>query len=232
MALTLAVFETSWTSTTDPLTVNVTSCLTDDWLFVIGGSGQTGLASITAIATTTTAGSTTPWIEPQESLNVPTGESWITSAVAQVTADGTVTVQVDPTKTSSPAWGFAVIQARESGGLGSSVLLDSSAAKTVTMTVQQGSAVFFAAVDNNGAAIGTAWTPATNVTEVERQLITSAYTVHAAYWESQGGSASYGYTGGGVAANKIIALEILPSATPITDDPAVLRVVRSNIRLA
>lgn len=223
MALTLTVFETDWTTTTDPKTVTATGCLNNDWLFVIGGSGQTGGVSITAMTTTTTVGSTTAWSEPFESLNSPAAESWMSSAVAQVTADGDVTVQVDPTKASSPAWGFAAVQARGSSGLGASAGTDSTAAKTVSLTTTgAGSAVFLVAIDNNAAAVGTAWTPTTDVTLIERQLVTAAYTVHAAYWENQSvATTSYGYTGGGVAANKLIALEILVAPAGVGGQPRV-----------
>lgn len=229
MALTLAAFEADWTTTTDPKTVTATSCQTGDYLFVIAGSGQLGGQLVTACTTTTTAGSTSAWTEPQESLTANTAVPWISSAVAQVTANGDVTVQVDPTKSSSPAWGFAVIQARGSAGLGTSGFVDTSATQVVSLTVQNNSAVFFASFDFDGAAVGTGWTPTTDVTLIERTAVgAGAYTVHAAYWENQtAGTRDYGSTGAAGTTRKTVGLEILAAAS--TTAPT-LRVIRSNIR--
>jgi hypothetical protein len=214
VTLSLAAFEADWTSTTDPKTVIVTGALTDDWLFVISGSGQTSSTAVTAVTTSTTVGSTGSWAKPQENLNSPVGESWISSGVAQVTANGDVTVQVDPAKgAATPMWGFAVVRARGSDGLGVSGFVDSSATQVVSLAVSQDSAVFFASFDFDTGTVGTGWDPTTNVTLIERSQPGSNYTVHAAYWENQAaGTRNYGSTGAGGAARKTVGLEILATA--------------------
>jgi hypothetical protein len=208
--LEVTAFETAWTGTTDPLSLVIPSCKNGDWLFLISGSGQAASGSTTAMVISTTAGSTGSWTEPKEDLNSPVSEAWITSGVAQVTADGDVTVQVDITRSAgTPAWGFAVVRARNSSGLGNWAFVDSSAAKTANLTVSQDSAVFWLAVDFNAAAVGTAWTPSTDVTLIEQSVPTGNYTVQAALWDNQtAGANTYGYTGGGTPLQKIIALEI------------------------
>jgi hypothetical protein len=209
--LELAAFEVDWTTTTDPKTLVIADCLTDDYLFMIGGSGQASGGETTAWVTTTTAGATTAWTEIHENFNVPNSEPWVSSAWAKVTTNGNVTVQADITRSAgTPMWGFTVIRARNSTGLGNSAYVDVSAAKTANLTVSEGSGVLLVACDFNAAAVGTAWTPSTDVTLIERATPGGNYSVHAAYWEAQAaGTRSYGYSGGGTPANKIIALEIL-----------------------
>jgi hypothetical protein len=205
----LVAYETDWTSTTKPKTLVIPDCLTDDRLFLIGGSGQTGLQLVTALAITTTAGSTDAWTKPQENLNNPSQEAWITSGVTRVSAAGAVTVQVSPTTTASPAWGFVVVRARGSSGVGVSGFVDSSATQTVTLNPTAGSAVLFASVDFDAGAMGTGYTPA-GAAEIERSQPAGAYTVHSALWTGvSAGSVAYGSTGAGGAARKTVGLEIL-----------------------
>jgi hypothetical protein len=213
MVLSLTVFEADWTSTTDPKTVVATGALTGDWLFVIAGSAHTGGAQVTAAATSTTVGSTGSWTEPQENLNSPTNEPWITSAVAQVTGNGDVTVQVDPVKAATTMWGFVVIQARGSDGLGTSGVVDASTTQVISLTVADGSAVLYAAFDWD-VTNGTGWTPTADVTQVERSQPGANYAVDVAYWVNQAaGTRNYGTTGATGTLRKSVALEILATPT-------------------
>jgi hypothetical protein len=233
MALSLAALESAWTSTTTPKTVVVTGALTGDYLFVIAGSGATGGSDITAATTTTTVGTTGSWTEPVENLNVPQSESWVSSAVAQVTADGDVTVQVAVTMSVARGWGFAVIRARGSTGLGASGFVDVSATQVVNLTVSTGSAVFFASFDFSAGTVGTGWTPTSDVTLIERTQDGSNQTIHAAYWENQAaGTRDYGSTGAGGTGRKTVGLEILAAAGGPPPSLMFLRPVQSPATLS
>jgi hypothetical protein len=208
-------YESTWNDTTDPKTVTIPRCEVGDTLYVIGGSGQTGSVDTTAMTTSTdgsSTGATTAWTEPIENLNSPATETWIHSAVAEVTTAGDIVVQVDPTRSVAVNWGFSVIRGTNSE-LGNTWFVDASTAKTVLAGVSSTRpTIFFTAIDFNAAAAGTAWTPADGIT-IERAAVGSNYTVHAGYWVNQPSSAgtNYGYTGGGATpSNKIIALEIKP----------------------
>lgn len=210
-ALALTAVETAWDTATDPKTATITGCQTGDYLFVISGSGQFGGAAVTAVTTSTTAGSTGSWTEPQEALNTGDAKSWVSSAVAQVTANGDVTVQVSRTTSSTGFWGFSVVRARNSAGLGTSGFVNTSATQVVNLTVQGNSAVFFSSFDWDAGSVGTGWTPTTDVTLIERS--NGNYTVHAAYWENQtAGTRDYGSTGAGGANRKTVGLEILSTS--------------------
>jgi hypothetical protein len=234
--LELAAFEVAdWTSTANPKTV-VVPCQVGDKLFVLGGSAHTGGAQVTAIATSTTSGTTTAWTEPQENFNSPTNEPWITSAVAEVTAvdgSGNVTVQMDPTKSATTMWGFIVLRARNSQGVGVSGFVDASSTQVISLTVAEDSAVLYGCFDWS-VTNGTGWTPTADVTQVERSQPGANYAVDIAYWENQAaGTRNYGTTGATGTLRKSIALEILgPVTTPsVTASPitASLTIVPATI---
>src|SRR5262245_447550 len=213
MAPTITAFDlANWHTTTMTQSVVVTSCLTDDWLFVFGG----GDANPTGATTTTTSGSTGSWTEVHESFGA--SQCWYTSARAQVTADGSVTVQVEVTG-GTAAWGFMVLRARGSAGIGNTAedpTQDST--QTLSLTTSAGSAVGFISVDFSTGGVGTDWTPSTSVTLVERSQ-GGNYTAHGAYWDDQAaGTRSYGSTGAGGTEYKKIAIEILAAAGAAADD--------------
>jgi hypothetical protein len=222
---TLTLFESSgWTTTTTPRTVDATSCLTGDYLLAIIVVNQHVGIDITDITTSTTAGSTGSWTEPQEQLSGG-AETTVSSAWAQVTGDGSVTVQCAYTQVGGTAreWGFYVLRARGSSGIGNSASSASSgSSETISLDVSQdGSAVAWASGDWNAVAVGTGWTPTSDVTLVERTQ-GGQYTAHAAYWENQAaGTRSYGSTGAGAGLYRHVAVEIKGVAATSVHGPVV-----------
>lgn len=226
MTLTLSAVEvSSWSTTSTTKTAVVPSCVTGDWLFTLAGGEQTSGADISAATTTTTTGpgTTGAWTEILENL---TGgnECWYSTAYAQVTGDGDLTVSVSRTQDGGTlaAWGFYVVRAQDSSGPGVSGATTSGTAEIVNLNISQDSGIAFASFDWDGGAVGTAWVPSTNVTLVERAVIgASLYTVHAAYWTAQDvGARDYGSTGAAGTLIRCVALEILPPGLPpVIDGP-------------
>jgi hypothetical protein len=213
---TLTPFESVWNTTTTPKTVSVTGCVTGDYLVMLAVGDMSSGNAVTAVTTTTTVGSTTAWTEPVEVLTQPSNnEDWISTAVAQVTADGSVTVSVARTKagTQGGMWGFFVLKATGSSGVGNVASTpNSSAAQVVSLVVSQAnSGVAFIMGDWDAGAVGTAWVPATAAVLVERTQVTD-YTVYASYWPSEAaGTRSYGSSGGAGTHYRCAALEIKDS---------------------
>jgi hypothetical protein len=186
--------ESSWSTTTTPKTVVVSGCLTGDWLAVIAGGDQSAGSGVTAVTTTTTAGTTTAWTELAEDLDTNTNVEWYHAAAAQVSADGSVTVQVSRTQSPDGQWGFLVIRGRSCGGV---TLFGQQgtggSAQAINGAPSAGSAVVTAFFDWRHFAAPNDWTPAgETVIESSEE---STYTVAAAYWTNQPtGFRAYGTT--------------------------------------
>jgi hypothetical protein len=206
--LQVAGFESAWNTTTTPKSVVVTGCEAGDKLYVIGGGDASSAGNVTAATTSTTVGSTTAWQEIIENFNGGANEDWCTSAWAEVTANGDVTVQMARTGTGME-WGFHGLRVRNPNQLGVSGFSDHSATEVVSLALTGGgSAVLYGSFDWDAMAVGTGWDPAAGVTLVERAA-GSNYTVHAAYWTEQAaGTRNYGSTGAAGSGIKAIALEI------------------------
>lgn len=224
MALSLAMFESAWNTTTTPKTASVTGALTGDYLVVLICGDQSASNLVSACTTSTTGGTTGTWTEPYESLGAGTTSDWFSSAVAQVTADGTVTVSVARTKagTIGGMWGFYVLRATGASGVGNVANTPVGSALTVSLTVQAtGNGVAFIAGDWNAGAVPTAWVPSTGANLVERSQLTD-YTISAAYWASEtAGARSYGVSGGGGGSNyRCLAVEIVASGGAPAEVPS------------
>jgi len=218
VALSLTPFESVWNTTTTPKTVSVTGCVTGDYLFMLAVGDMSSGNAVTACTTTTTVGSTTAWTEPVELLTQPTtSEDWLSTATAQVTVDGSVTVSVARTKAGSQGgmWGCYVLLAKGSAGIGNVASIASpGSAQVVSLVVSQAnSGVAFLMGDWDAGAVGTAWVPATAAVLVERSQQTDL-TVYAAYWPSEAaGTRNYGSSGGPATAHyRSVALEIKEAA--------------------
>jgi len=216
---TIAVFQSSWATTTTPKTVVVPGCLIGDHLLVLGGGDMSTGNTVASVTTTTSAGpgTTGSWTEPAEVLTGTT-DDWLTSAIATVTGDGDITVQMARTVgTGAPGeWGFWVLRARDSAGFGAPVTqLTSGSGQVVSVTTTADSVVAYLSVDWDAASVGT-FTPGGAV-EVERAAIGGVYTVHAAYWPSQAaGTRDYGHTGGGGTKYRIVAVEVLGPSSGVS----------------
>lgn len=233
MALTVTIFESAWNTTTTPKTVSVTGAVTGDWLAVIAGGDQSSGNAVSAATSSTTAGSTGAWTELAEDFDGGTSADWYHCAKAQVSADGSVTVQVDRTKAGAQGgmWGFYVIRGNDSGGVNLLGQLGTTGTtQVISGTPSQDSAVAIGLFDWNAGTAPTAWTPA-GQTVVEATALTD-YTVGAAYWTAQAaGTRNYGTTNwGGTPSIKGVAVEILANTGPPPPERS-LRVVRSNLQL-
>lgn len=211
MALTVTIFEAVWTTTTTPKTVSVTGAVAGDWIAVIAGGDQSSGNGVTAVTSSTTGGSTTAWTELAEDLDSGTSVDWYHAAKAQVTADGTVTVQVDRTKTGAAGgeWGFFAVLGH--GCVGVNLLGElgtAGATEAINGTVSANSAVAFAEFDWEPQAAAAAWTPA-GQTVIEATQFADV-TVAAAYWTGQAaGTRNYGTTDSTSATIKAVAVELL-----------------------
>lgn len=204
---TIAAFTGAVNTSTTPKTIVVTDCEVDDWLFTFAAGDLA--SAVSAATSSTTSGSTTGWTEQQE--DVASSFCWYHIAAAQVTAAGSVTVQVAATGATQP-WGFFVLRARGSDGPGASAE-DTTAGSNQSLDLpvsDDSSAVGFVSADFTAGSVGTDWTPNTNDTLVRREFVSGSYTFHGAYWDDQAaGTRAYGSTGGGGTEYKQAALEIL-----------------------
>jgi hypothetical protein len=219
VALTVTAFETTnWTTTTTPLTISVTGALNGDKIVVIyGGDNGTGSGAVSAATVSTTGGTTSAWTEPQEGLAA-SNQAWLSSSVADVTADGTVTVSMARTQATGKLWGGMALLFRGHNGLGNSARSAPSAAETVNLTVSQGSAVAVLAIDWDALAT-VAFSPG-GANEVERsqQGPGPDLTYYAGYWLNQSaGTTGYGIGTSSTTNLHIIAIEVLGSA----DSPSI-----------
>lgn len=218
-AIEVTVGESAWNTTTSPKTVTLPGCVAGDWLAVIAGGDQVDIEGVSAATSSTTAGSTTAWSELAEDLDTGTDAEWYHAAAAQVTAAGSVTIQVSRTQagTASGRWGFLVIRGRNSAGVN---LLGQRGASGSTQTINgapsAGSTVVTAFFDWNASTPPTAWTPA-GQTVIESAQYTNL-TVAAAYWTGQPtGFRGYGSTDFTSNRLKGVGLELL--AVPAVADP-------------
>lgn len=217
--LEITTGESSWSTTTTPKTVVISGCLTGDWLAVIAGGDQESSNPITAATTTTTVGTTTAWTEPAEDLDTGDDAVWYHTAAAQVTADGSVTVQVARTQSPADQWGFLVVRGRNCGGVS---LLGQQGTpgtgETINGAPSAGSTVVTAFFDWDVNSAPTAWTPSgQTVIESSEQ---SDYTIAAAYWMNQAtGFRSYGTTNFNSTELKGVGLELLAAPAGSTPLP-------------
>jgi hypothetical protein len=199
--------ESVYNTATTPKSVVVAGCLEDDYILIVAGGNDN--ADVSAIAASTTAGSTGSWTDPVEE-GFGASSSWVSSALAQVTADGSVTVQIAATG-AIEIWGMCAFRIRGSGGLGAHGKVGSSAVDVVNLAgVAQDSAVFYISTDWNAGTVGTSWTP-TDAILVERAVEGAGdFTLHIAYWLGEdAGTRDYGSVGAGGSAVRAIAIEML-----------------------
>ncbi|MGH9247997.1 MAG: hypothetical protein ACRD0W_00530, partial [Acidimicrobiales bacterium] len=222
-------FKSAFDTTTSPKDVVVPACLNGDKLLVLAGGNQLfASGDVTAVTTTTQAGSTGSWTEVIEDLS-DTDETWVSSAEADVTADGSVTVRMSVTTASAAqAWGFTVLRIRDHGGIGDSASsLTPGSTEAVSLAVAQDSVVASLAADWSEGAVGSTWTPADGIT-IERSIISGAYAVLTGYWLGQpSGTRNYGTSDSAGTAIKMLAIEVLAAGgVPDVDiTPAVLAFV-------
>jgi hypothetical protein len=212
VALTVTPFEVaSWSTTTTPKTTTDTGALNGDKIAALygGDNGTIALGEVTAATVSTTGGSTSAWTEPQEGLGT-TNQAWTSSAVADVTADGTVTMSMARTQSTGLLWGGWSAVCSGHGGLGNTARSAPSSAETVSLTVSQGSAVLVIAIDWD-AGTPVAFSPSGAV-EVERSQQGGGpdLTFYAGYWLNQAaGTRGYGIATSPTTNLHIIAIEIL-----------------------
>jgi hypothetical protein len=206
---TITAFETSdWTGTGTPKTITVTGALNGDKIVVLyGGDNGTGGTNVSDATVTTTGGSTGAWTEPEEGLAA-SSQCWASSSVADVTADGTVTVSLARTQSTGKEWGGMALLAHNHGGVGVHARSAPSATETVSLTgITQDSAVGLVAFDWDDLAT-VAFTPS-GATEVQRSQDPNI-TIYAGYWLAQAsGTRSYGIATSSTTNLHIIAIEIL-----------------------
>src|SRR6266498_2454492 len=212
MALTVTSFETAnWTTTTTPQTITITGALTGDKIVVLYGGDNASSGNVTAASASTTGGSTSAWTEPEEGLAA-TGQAWISSSYADVTADGTVTVSLSRTQSTGQQWGGMALLARNHNGIGVHARSAPSATETVSLAgLTQDSAVAALAIDWD-ALTPVAFSPSGAV-DVHRVFDTNL-TNYAGYWLAQAsGTRSYGIATSSTTNLHIIAIEILAGAS-------------------
>lgn len=213
---TITAFEVAtWAFINSPNTMTVTGAVAGDWILAMAGGdqGEPG-TDVTAFTFTTTGGSTTAWNEFAEDL---TGvqSPWISAAVAQVTANGTVTI-TGTRAGSGNDWGMCAILASGSSGLGNfATSFITGTAQTASLAVSQGSAVLALFCDWDAAAVGTVWVPASGAVSIERAVQGGNIGIYAAYWPSESaGTRAYGSSGGAGSKYVGIVAELLDATVP------------------
>jgi hypothetical protein len=217
---TVTSFTSVYSTTTDPKTVTVTGAAAGDYLFVLAVGDENEAATNVSTATiSTTLGTTGAWATSASAFSGASAD-WIIAASAQVvtTSSGSVTVQVSRTVTvgAPDVWGFYVLLAKNSAGIGNvGSTLTSGSTRTASLTTSANSAVAMIAGDWDAAAVGT-FTPASGATQIERAVEgASTGTFYGAWWASvSAGTVAYGVTGSTGAHFRVIAVEILDVPVP------------------
>lgn len=231
---TVTAFETVWNNSTNPKTVNVTGAVTGDKILVIAQGNKTTTNAVSDVVTSTTAGTTGTWTDPVLE-NLAGGTSgWYSTALVDVTGDGTVTVQVDRTQAPTPQeFGFAAFLLNGYGTLGTNGVTSDGAVEVINLTVEQDSAVFYGATEWDTHAVGSTWTPSGQT--VVENAAASNYSSTVAYWTAQAaGTRDYGTTDSAGTSIRIVAIEVLIAAAPppeLEEGPQV-NVTRSSNRFA
>lgn len=222
-SLTVEVTESA-RSTANPKSVVVPGCITGDVLYVLGG-GDGGLGSgnaVTAVAVSTTAGTTGAWSTVTEQLTTGVGNGcWLGAYSATVTADGDVTVSVNRTQVSTArTWRFWVSRVRNSSGLGSfATSYTLSNTQAVSIVADDGAAVLFQlAAWDIGLATGVPQPARANV--VENADDANYYDVSCFWVAETAGTRNYGTSVAGSANIRCLALEILPIVAGSVNAPA------------
>jgi hypothetical protein len=229
MALSLFVKETvTWDL--GQATVSLTGNAGDDWLIVMAG-GAPGVTSCVA-STVIGPGVTSDWVTITEDYTA--SQCWYFMAKARVMTAGNMSVGLSPVASN---FGWYVVRATGSNSTGVFGVTAQSVTQIVNLNVQQDSAVAFLSLDASHGAVGSAWVPSAGATLIERSVVASTYTVHAAYWSAEAvGARDYGSTGAAGTQLKCMAVEILetpdpPSYPPVSDGPELVQPgVQSSIR--
>lgn len=227
----VTAFETTdWTGTGTPKFITVNGAVAGDLIVVMyGGDNGTGGGNVSAATASTNTGSTTSWSEPEEGLAT-TNQAWVSSAVAEVTADGSVVVQLDRTQASGQPWGGMALLCHNHGGIGTHGRSAPSAAETQSLAVEQNSVVGMIAIDWDDLAV-VGFSPS-GANEVERTQAAQVSN-YAAYWlEQAAGTRGYGIGTSSTTNLHIIAIEVLAAAAGEPVLPPAELVVRQAVNRA
>jgi hypothetical protein len=190
---------------------------------ILGDGGIDNNNEVTAATTSTQAGpgTTDAWVEIEEDLPPNGATDWLSSASAEVTGAGDITVRVDRTQTGTVAtWGFVVVRTRGMGDIGDHGRAAQGSTEVVNLDVSADSWVIFGSGSWVAGTPATAFTPA-GAEELHGAEISGQNTYQVLLWKDQAaGNRNYGSTDHPSTNLRCVAVEILAGAAATNLTPA------------